>query len=433
MDSTYLIEIRLGRTKWRIKQEILSLGGTFGIEEHIEQHPHVTIFGPLVLNTEFTEEQLLIILGNISSRYAPVPFLIDGWEKREGMHGSVIAFAVRPSGPLISLTRAIAESLLPVSSSMNAWDPYPEEKWFHVTIANHLDPGTAEKIFGHIVKDHAGNPGRLRQWCDHIFGSICAVFFGRAPEFRPVLLDETGLRLTVMKGDEILAEFDFSRKEWITDCHDQSCDSWEMTLREYRRNAGFECSAMVFPEADDIFVISDLHLGHANIIRYCSRPFRYSDAAGMDSILIRNWNLAVGSDTQVFHIGDLRYGRDVLPAQHYVRQLSGKIAFISGNHDDPELNAEKTAVLDYDGIRFFLVHDPADAPPAFDGWVIHGHHHNNDLRTYPYLDPVARRINVSAEVIGYVPVSLREICNTIRNVQKNEAFSPVLLRYPHHA
>ena len=40
-----------------------------------------------------------------------------------------------------------------------------------------------------------------------------------------------------------------------------------------------------------LFFTADTHFGHANIIRYCGRPF--ADAAAMDGALIAIWNAAV--------------------------------------------------------------------------------------------------------------------------------------------
>ena len=88
-------------------------------------------------------------------------------------------------------------------------------------------------------------------------------------------------------------------------------------------------------------------------------------------------------------------------------------------------------MLDYGGFRFLLVHDPADCRSAFDGWVIHGHHHNNDLRHYPFIDFEHRRINVSAEVIGYIPVNLKDICELIRERMSRGDMTPILLKYPY--
>ena len=103
---------------------------------------------------------------------------------------------------------------------------------------------------------------------------------------------------------------------------------------------------------------------------------------------------------------------------------------VCGNHDDAELGAVPSSILDYKKLRFLLVHDPADTPPDFDGWTIHGHHHNNDLRHFPFINFVDRRINVSAEVVGYIPVGLNEICTLIQSCQSSGNTSPILLRYP---
>jgi calcineurin-like phosphoesterase family protein len=151
----------------------------------------------------------------------------------------------------------------------------------------------------------------------------------------------------------------------------------------------------------------------------------------MDRVLIANWNYSVAPDDRVFFLGDLRYGRDARPDAEYRALLNGNITFVSGNHDTSFSTATvPVAYLTFDGIRFLLVHDPADAPENFDGWIIHGHHHNNDLRSFPFLDSARRRINVSAEVIGYSPVSVGEICRIIRE-QASGSGEPLLLRYPY--
>ena len=67
----------------------------------------------------------------------------------------------------------------------------------------------------------------------------------------------------------------------------------------------------------------------------------------------------------------------------------------------------------------------------FDGWVIHGHHHNNNLRWYPFINFELRRINVSAEVLGYIPVNLNHICNLIRERISRTDKTPILLNYPY--
>ena len=51
-----------------------------------------------------------------------------------------------------------------------------------------------------------------------------------------------------------------------------------------------------------IFYTADLHLGHANIIKYCNRPFK--DVDQMNETLIRNWNSRVKPEDTVIHNGD---------------------------------------------------------------------------------------------------------------------------------
>jgi calcineurin-like phosphoesterase family protein len=430
MDTTYLVEIRLGRTKWRIKQQIAAITGRFGLEEYRERHPHVTLFGPFFLDPGTTEEELLTVLGDISGSYDPIPFLIDGWEKREGMRGSVIAFPVRPSGALTALVQEIALALLPHSETQNRWDADPDKKWFHITIANHLDPVVATEVFDCLSRQPAGSCERGLAWFQRILTIIRRIFPQRTTIPAPILLDETGLRITLLKGEDILAEYDLLKKGWIFGGHDHTGSSWRDTLKMFRQVSGYERYAPAQVQEEDCFVIADLHLGHANIIRYCSRPFQHSGVNEMDDVLMRNWNSVIGDKTRIYHIGDFRYGMGAPPVDTYAERLRGTITFLAGNHDDGAPAMDRSALLDYEGFRFLLVHDPADAPVTSGCWVIHGHHHNNDLRRYPFLDPVARRINVSAEVVGYVPVSLREICHSIRNAQNNPDTGPVLLRTP---
>jgi len=432
MEDTYLVEIRLARTKWRIKQAISNIASRSGIEEYMERHPHVTLFGPLTLKEGTSPEQFLDAVSGVASSHDPVPFTIRGYEKKEGMHGSVIAFSVRPSRELHSLTNGISSALTPIVTSLNVWDAKPDSKWFHATIVNQLDAGRAAKVFSSIDREM---PWDTEEPGTGIFSAVCRTLDRiRCRPHQPtgpVLLDETGLRVTVMHGEEILAEYDLAGKHWITgaDIHDPAC--WQDTLKCFRRKAGFEIESAGSSPENEIFLLADLHLGHANIIRYCSRPFLFSDVGEMDRVLVQNWNSTVSSQNRVYFLGDLRFGRKAPSAGHYRGQLNGRITFIAGNHDEGIPGAIPSLVLEHEGLRFLLVHDPADVPAGFDGWVIHGHHHNNNLEKYPFISFADKRINVSAEVTGYVPVPISELCRRIRAAQEGGEPDPVILRYPY--
>ena len=430
-DDTYLIEIRLAMTRWRIKESIASIASRYSITDFMERHPHVTLFGPLTLNPGVAEEQMLAAIARVASGYDSVPFMIGPWEKRDGMHGGVIAFSVQPSDSLKSLTRSIAEAVSPLVQSQNVWDAEPEWKWFHVTVANQLDRTVSEEVFADlscastllhdssVAVSRTAKPGE---------------FSGTPPQEnaeRPILIDDSGLRITVMHGEGILAEYDLSSKRWITGDEISDKDSWQLTLAQFRKNAGFECTGTPRQGSGDIFFMADLHLGHANIIRYCSRPFRFPDAGEMDRVLTGNWNATIAPGDRAFFVGDLRYGRDAAPATEYASLLAGSIMFIHGNHDTDLPGSVESVTIEYGGLQFFIIHDPDNASPDFEGWIIHGHHHNNNLREFPFINFRKRHVNVSAEVIGYAPVTLREITCRIQDGINAMETGPVLLRYPH--
>jgi calcineurin-like phosphoesterase family protein len=79
-----------------------------------------------------------------------------------------------------------------------------------------------------------------------------------------------------------------------------------------------------------IHFVSDTHWGHANIIRYSSRP--YSSVQEMDEALIKNWNDNVKPDDIVWHLGDFAF----MPYQSFKKmlwRLNGQINVVLGNHD----------------------------------------------------------------------------------------------------
>lgn len=79
-----------------------------------------------------------------------------------------------------------------------------------------------------------------------------------------------------------------------------------------------------------IWFTSDLHFGHANIIKYCRRPFGGVDE--MDYALIQNWNERVTEDDYVYVLGDFSFHRRERTTQ-ILRSLRGKKILLPGNHD----------------------------------------------------------------------------------------------------
>ena len=79
-----------------------------------------------------------------------------------------------------------------------------------------------------------------------------------------------------------------------------------------------------------IFFASDLHFGHANIIRAAQR--RFDSAEEMDAALIWNWNERFSPSDEVYLLGNLTM-RGPQYAMRILGQLNGIKYLVRGNHD----------------------------------------------------------------------------------------------------
>ena len=157
----------------------------------------------------------------------------------------------------------------------------------------------------------------------------------------------------------------------------------------------------------EVNFISDTHFDHKNIIRYCNRPF--NSTRQMNQTLVKNWHDTVGNDDHVFFLGDMSYGKDRRPIDYWLGKLNGKISYIRGNHDKDIIN-RATIIhshygIKYNDYKFLLMHDP-HRPKGYDGWIIHGDKHNNNLKEYPFINQKNKTVNVCAELVDYTPLSL---------------------------
>jgi calcineurin-like phosphoesterase family protein len=160
------------------------------------------------------------------------------------------------------------------------------------------------------------------------------------------------------------------------------------------------------------YLAADLHLGDENVLEFTDRPF--PSVAAMNERLLENWNAVVDPNDEVLFVGDLVVPSEPATVRRWLQQLNGKFVFVAGDHDDgarqtPGVTTQPEYRFEAGGYRFQCVHHPDDAPAERDGWLVHGHHH--DLRTerFPFVDPEARRVNVSIELLGYEPIPLEEL------------------------
>jgi calcineurin-like phosphoesterase family protein len=176
---------------------------------------------------------------------------------------------------------------------------------------------------------------------------------------------------------------------------------------------------------------SDHHFGHANIIKYCNRPF--NSVGHMNAMMEFTWNSIVSPDDLVYYLGDFAMNPKTVP--EIVARLHGKKILIPGNHDrcyrlksakwvDHYLAAGFESVemerrLEIAGESVLLNHLPYRntlkldlkffelRPVDHGGWLIHGHVHDR-------WKVSRKQINVSADVWSFEPVSWDTITEIIR-------------------
>lgn len=171
-----------------------------------------------------------------------------------------------------------------------------------------------------------------------------------------------------------------------------------------------------------LFFTSDLHFGHANIIKYCDRPF--GSVEDMDAALIKNWNHGVSQDDIVYILGDMFFCQDKRAAE-ILGALRGRKKLILGNHDKllrksrhlqsffeevlPPLHEEVI-----DKVPVVMCHYPlASWNRAFHGaFMLHGHVHGRE----PLAGNV-RRFDVGVDANAYLPVEWSVLRETLGRIE----------------
>lgn len=172
------------------------------------------------------------------------------------------------------------------------------------------------------------------------------------------------------------------------------------------------------------YLLGDLHLDHDRVLEYTDRPF--TSVAEMNRTLVDGWNAVVDPGDEVVFLGDLAVPSEPTTVRRWLDRLQGDIVFVAGDHDDGVGRTDGVASraahrFDARGYGFYCVHDPEAAQPAVDEWLVHGHHHDMRTDEYPFVDPDARRINVSVELLGYEPIPVAELVDYLDRLERLRA------------
>jgi len=185
----------------------------------------------------------------------------------------------------------------------------------------------------------------------------------------------------------------------------------------------------------ELFVTSDTHFGHFNIIRYTNRPF--TSLEEMDKELIRRWNSRVKPQDTVIHLGDFCFknspgGKEgegtTNKSSHYRDMLNGEIIVLRGNHDNN--NSTKSHItsleLEFGKRMFWLTHRPQDYNSDY-RYNLVGHVHDKWLHK-KYESSLACQpksgyvhlINVGVDQHNFHPIKMTEVLRIISRIERND-------------
>lgn len=386
-----LVEIRVGPGKRKLVSSILNVKHNCRVHSSkIHRVPHITLYGSFVADYNQVQK-IKEIMEYIGRKYSYLSYTIDGFKWIQGQKGKVIYFKIVPSEEFKKFREELAEKLLNVVPVTKSFDK-EEDFLFHSSLAYKLSDSEFERIWSYV----SGSKSILQK---------IKQFFTQSEDYtmRYFYLPMYTLRVTFLNDQsKIICEYDFLQKRLLSRQEALNRRVWQKTLKLFRLEKRMEnCK----DDKKSIYLIGDLHLDHANIIHYCARPFLFSDVEEMNNVLIDNWNNTV-RDNPVYFLGDLSFGRGSRPADFWLRKLKGNIHFIRGNHEAGVKNSKDYEILEYKKHKFLLVHDPDNPPIKWDGWTIHGHKHNNDMKNYPFINGEKKTINVGAELLNYKPIDL---------------------------
>lgn len=186
-------------------------------------------------------------------------------------------------------------------------------------------------------------------------------------------------------------------------------------------------------DADKLYFSSDSHFHHANICKYCHRPF--ASRKEMDDALIANWNFVVPEDSIVVHCGDFMLPHKTGDKEY--KKIWDKLNFKTlilcrGNHDRIECGTyvygDKTvivvdiAMIEVESIKIMTSHYPMLAYPA--DFQVFGHIHTLSDGTVNGSDSdVIEKLRKTQYDVGvdqnnYTPVSYWQLMDIFRNNAK---------------
>lgn len=169
-----------------------------------------------------------------------------------------------------------------------------------------------------------------------------------------------------------------------------------------------------------VYIYSDLHLGHANIIKYCNRPF--NSVEEMDATILSGLDVLKPGDSLYF-LGDLGLQpRNRIEYLQKVRDKGAMFFWILGNHDHRVTEEEKDlaflVIPGYMDTHLYnnpvtLCHYPMLSwnRSHYGAYQFYGHHHTDVSHMTK-----GRQMNVCVDVTGqYAPLPMKPLLDKMEN------------------
>lgn len=180
----------------------------------------------------------------------------------------------------------------------------------------------------------------------------------------------------------------------------------------------------------EVFVTSDIHFCHDNIIKYCNRPFATSEE--MNAKIIEKWNKVVSFDDDVYILGDFALIREENHENKFkklvylTQSLNGNKYLLFGNHDYFSIDEYKEAGFKdvYQGILEIQLNkhwwNMCHYEMTFWNNSHRGSYHLFGHEHWPYqivpkhsvyeeMKWSERKYNVCMDANGYKPVNINEL------------------------
>lgn len=172
-------------------------------------------------------------------------------------------------------------------------------------------------------------------------------------------------------------------------------------------------------EYKNVFVTSDIHFFHKNILKFENRPFK--DIEEMNKTIIKNWNNLISNDDLVYILGDISMG-SINDTNEIIKKLNGDKILIKGNHDtfinnkkfDKSLfkkvsSCEEVTIY---GVDFIMCHYPFASNDSHKIQLYRHIHSNKGIHRIKEIPN--NSFNVCMDVNNLIPINIKYIINKFK-------------------